>query len=63
VVVSARTVHAVLRAFHRNRIAAAVIGQVCRKSEGIKIIEPGRRPPQPLRVPARDEIARLLEAP
>jgi hydrogenase maturation factor len=63
VVVSAHTAQAVLRAFRRNKIAAAVIGQVCRKSEGIRIIEPGRSRPHPLHVPARDEIARLLEAP
>lgn len=48
-----------LRALERNRIAAAVIGEVRRESEGIEILEAGRW--RPLRVPARDEIARLLE--
>jgi hydrogenase expression/formation protein HypE len=62
-VVSARTAEAVLRAFRRNGIAAAVIGQVCHKRDGIKTLEPGRSKPAPLRVPARDALARLLEAP
>ncbi len=58
-VASSRTATRVLRAFARNRIAAAIIGEVCRESEGIWMVERGRA--RPLRVPARDEIARLLE--
>lgn len=58
VVASPQTAARVLHAFARNRIAAAVIGEVCRPSEGLWMIESGRA--RPLRVPARDEIARLL---
>lgn len=58
VVVSPRTAANVLRAFARKRITAAIIGEVCRESAGIKIVEGGRA--RPLRVPARDELARLL---
>jgi len=48
-----------LRAYARHRIPAAAIGEVCPESEGIHLIESGRT--VPLRIPARDEIARLLE--
>ena len=48
-----------LRTFARNRIPAAIIGEVRRESEGINILENGHS--RPLRVPARDELARLLE--
>jgi hydrogenase maturation factor len=47
-----------LRAFARQGIGATVIGEVRPRSEGIKLIEDGRA--RPLRVPRRDEIARLL---
>ena len=60
VVVSARTAPSVLRAFGRHRIAAAVIGEVRRKSEGIRVVEDTGKA-HALRPPARDEIARLLE--
>ena len=59
VVASPQTAGKVLRAFARNKIAAAVIGEVCRKSEGIKLVE--RTGTRSLRVPVRDEMARLLE--
>jgi len=58
VVVSPRTTAAVLRAFARHKITAAVIGETCLGNEGLKLVEGGRA--RPLRVPARDEIARLL---
>jgi hydrogenase maturation factor len=58
VVVSAATAARVLRALARAKIAAAVIGEIRRPHEGILMVEQGR--PRPLRVPARDEIARLL---
>jgi hydrogenase expression/formation protein HypE len=48
-----------LRAFARHGIAATIIGEVRPKGEGITLIEDGRA--RPLRVPKRDEIARLLE--
>ena len=48
-----------LETFARNKITAAIIGEVCREREGIEIIEQGRA--RPLRPPARDEIARLLD--
>ena len=47
-----------LRAYARLRIPAAVIGEVRPEREGIRIIEDGHT--GPLRVPKRDEIARLL---
>jgi len=60
-VVSPRTAASVLRAFAATGIAAAVIGEVCRKDAGIQVLEPGGWRTRPLRVPARDELARLLE--
>jgi len=60
VVARARTADSVLRAFGHHKISAAVIGEVCSEREGIRLIgESGEA--RPLRVPARDEIARLLE--
>ncbi len=56
---SPRAAARLLRALARRKIAAAVIGQVQRASAGIEIVEAGRS--RPLRPPARDEIARLLE--
>ena len=58
IVVTARSAPRLLSAFARRGIAAAVIGEVRPRGEGIKIIEDGRV--KPLRVPKRDEIARLL---
>jgi hydrogenase maturation factor len=60
-VVSSRTAGGVLRAFARMGIAAAVIGEVCRKDAGVQVLEPGAWRTTPLRLPARDELARLLE--
>jgi hydrogenase maturation factor len=59
VVASPRAVAKLLRTFARNHIAAAVIGEVRPESEGIEMVESGHS--QPLRPPARDEIARILE--
>lgn len=59
VVVSPRAAPKLLRTFARNKIRAAIIGEVRPAREGIEILEGGRA--QPLRVPPRDEIARLLE--
>lgn len=58
VVASPRTVPKLLRAYARNKIPAAVIGEVRPESKGILIVDHGRA--VPLRVPPRDEIARLL---
>jgi hydrogenase expression/formation protein HypE len=48
----------IVAALRRRRISARIIGEVCQRQDGIEIIENGRA--RPLRVPARDEIARLL---
>jgi hydrogenase maturation factor len=48
----------VLRAYARKGIPAAVTGEVRPKEEGILVVDNGRA--TPLRVPKRDEIARLL---
>jgi len=58
-VVDRRSAEAILRALHRNRIRAALIGEIRRAEEGMHIVESDGRS-SPLRVPARDEIARLL---
>jgi hydrogenase maturation factor len=60
-VVSPRSAASVLRAFAAAGIAAAVIGEVCRRDAGIQVLEPGAWRTTPLRVPARDELARLVE--
>ncbi len=59
VVASRSAVPGLLRALSRRKISAAVIGKVQHERQGIEIIEGGRS--QPLRPPARDELARLLE--
>ena len=51
----------IVSALHRRRIAACIIGEVRRPKDGIKIIEAGRV--HPIKIPERDEIARLLGAP
>jgi hydrogenase expression/formation protein HypE len=61
VVVSARTASKVLDAFARHAIPAAIVGEVCREAHGIQLLDEEGARPQPLRVPARDEIARVLE--
>lgn len=60
VVASAESTPRLLRAYARHGISAAVIGQVTKTSDGIHVLDAKGRP-RPLRVPARDEIARLLE--
>jgi hydrogenase maturation factor len=47
-----------LLAYAREGIPATVIGEIRSRREGITIVANGRR--TPLRVPKRDEIARLL---
>ena len=47
-----------LRVFTRRKIVAAAIGEVQPQQAGIQMFEGNRA--EPLRVPARDEIARLL---
>jgi hydrogenase maturation factor len=59
VVASAKSAPNLLRAYIRHGVRAAVIGEVREATEGIQVVENGRE--SPLRVPARDEIARLLE--
>jgi hydrogenase maturation factor len=59
VVATASSAPNLLRAYARHGVKAAVIGQVREAVKGIRIVEQGRQ--SPLRVPARDEIARLLE--
>ena len=59
VVASAKSAPNLLRAYLRHDVTAAIIGEVRDAAEGIQVVEKGR--PSPLRVPARDEIARLLE--
>jgi hydrogenase maturation factor len=59
VVASADSTPNLLRAYTRRGIRAAVIGEVTRATEGIRVVHNGRQ--STLRVPARDEIARLLE--
>lgn len=49
----------ILRAYKRQRIPATIVGEVRPEREGITLVE--KEGAQPLRPPARDEIARLLE--
>lgn len=49
----------IVNALHRRRIASCVIGEIRPSKDGIKVVENGRS--RPIRVPERDEIARLLE--
>jgi len=60
IVAAPGSVPSLLRAYSRRGIAAAVIGEICPRREGICIVENGRR--TRLQLPKRDEIARLLEA-
>jgi len=59
IVAEPRSATHIVSALRRNRIAAHVIGEICRPKDGITMVENGRA--RPIRVPARDEIARLLE--
>ena len=49
-----------LRRYAQRRIPAAIIGEVRPQKEGIRLVENGRE--RRLRIPERDEIARLLDA-
>jgi hydrogenase maturation factor len=59
VVASADSAPALLRAYSRRHVTAAIIGEVREAAEGVQWVESGRT--KPLRVPERDEIARLLK--
>jgi hydrogenase maturation factor len=59
VVASANSAPNLLRAYTRHGVRAAVIGEVRKPNEGIRVVEAGGE--GPLRVPAVDEIARLLD--
>ena len=59
VVASVASAPGLLRAYSRRAVPAAVIGEIRHPKEGIYIDDHGRE--MPLRVPKRDEIARLLE--
>jgi hydrogenase maturation factor len=59
VVASPNSTPNLLRAYIRHGVRAAIIGEVREAGEGIQVVENGRQ--SPLRVPARDEIARLLQ--
>jgi hydrogenase maturation factor len=58
VVTSANSAQDLLRVYNRHGVRAAVIGEVRKPKEGIQLVEMGRE--GPLRVPAVDELARLL---
>jgi len=58
VVASAKSTPKLLAAYARHAVRAAVIGEVREAGEGIQVVEKGRG--GRLRVPRRDEIARLL---
>jgi hydrogenase maturation factor len=59
VVASPKSAPGLLRAYLRHGVTAAIIGEVREAAEGIRVVEEGRT--SALRVPARDEIARLLQ--
>ncbi len=59
IVASARAAPKLLRTLAKHRIRARAIGEVRPENEGLEILDGGRS--QPLRPPACDEIARLLE--
>jgi hydrogenase expression/formation protein HypE len=59
VVAAPGSVPRLLRAYSRRGIPASVIGEICPRREGCRIVENGQV--VPLRAPKRDEIARLLE--
>jgi hydrogenase maturation factor len=61
VVASRSSAPNLLRVFARHGVRAAVIGEVRKANEGIQVVERDRE--RPLRVPAIDEIARLLGQP
>jgi hydrogenase maturation factor len=62
VVVSAGSAGRVLDVFTRYRISAAIVGEVRPEAEGIQLLEDEAAKARALALPARDEIARLLES-
>ncbi|MGA2074681.1 MAG: AIR synthase family protein [Terriglobia bacterium] len=58
VVATAESAPTLLRAYWRRNVTAAIIGEVREAADGVLWVENGRT--KPLRVPERDEIARLL---
>ena len=59
-VASAKSAQGLLRAYTRHGVRAAIIGEVRKGEEGIEVVDEDRQ--RPLRVPAIDELARLLES-
>jgi hydrogenase maturation factor len=59
IVASPKSVPNLLRALARRSVPAAVIAEVRPPTEGITLLENGKA--KPIRVPQRDEIARLLD--
>ncbi len=59
IVASPRAAPKLLRTLAKHRVRAEAIGEVCPENEGLEVLDGGRR--RPLKPPARDEIARLLE--
>ena len=59
VVASANSAANLLRAFARRGVTAAIIGEIRKRRDGLRLVDEGRE--IPLRIPDRDEIARLLE--
>jgi len=60
VVATAKSAPNLLRAYCRHKVRAAMIGEVRDSAEGVQVVEKGGV--SPLRVPVRDELARLLES-
>jgi len=58
VVATAESAPTLLRAYRRRNVTAAIIGEVREAADGVLWVENGRT--KPLRIPERDEIARLL---
>lgn len=59
IVAEPRSATRIVHALRHRGIAADVIGEICRSKDGITMVENGRA--RPIRVPDRDEVARLLE--
>lgn len=59
IVAEPRSAGRIVHALRRRRIVAQIIGEVRRPKDGITMVENGRA--RPIRLPERDEIARLLE--
>jgi hydrogenase expression/formation protein HypE len=61
VVVTAASAPRLLRAYARQNVPATVIGEIRPRREGLLVIENGQE--ARLKIPKRDEIARLMETP